>query len=129
MCRLLNYMAQNLSIYMYFTMLKTSIVKLNIDTMKRITFLAIIAALFTINAAKAQVGVHVGLNFGTPYYHHYHARPVAYAQPAYYPPAYPVYPTYYNSYYRRPVYSDRGYYGPRRVAYHADFYHSGYRRW
>ncbi|SFS45559.1 hypothetical protein [Mucilaginibacter polytrichastri] len=106
--------------------------------MKRITLLAVIVALFTINAAKAQVGVHVGFNIGTPYYPHRH---VVYYPPApvYYPPA-PAYcapaPVYYNApvyddgYYRRPVYVDRGYYGPRRVVYYNRYYHrGGYRRW
>lgn len=95
--------------------------------MKRITFLAIIAALFTINAAKAQVGVHVGFNFGTPYYHHQYPRRVVYTEPAYYAPAYAA-PVYYNSYYRRPVVVARGYYGPRRVVYRNNYYHRGYRR-
>jgi hypothetical protein len=96
--------------------------------MKRITFLAVIVALFTINAAKAQVGVHVGLNIGTPYYPHRH---VVYYQPAPAPVYYEQAPVYYNApaygygYYRRPVYVHRGYYG--HAVYH-NRYH-GYRRW
>ena len=96
--------------------------------MKRLTFLAIIAALFSVNAAKAQVGVHVGLNFGTPYYHNYQRR-VVYAQPAYYPPAYPVYDDSYN---RRPVVVEHDYY--QTNGYYNNYYrhdngnHYGYYR-
>jgi len=96
--------------------------------MKRITFLAVIVALFTINAAKAQVRVHVGLNVGAPVYYApappvYQPAPVVYeeAPAVYYGPRY-------HRYYRRPVYVHRGYYGPRRVAY-ARYHRGGYRRW
>ncbi|QJD94533.1 hypothetical protein HH214_00920 [Mucilaginibacter robiniae] len=92
--------------------------------MKRITFLAVlVVALFTINSAKAQVGVHVGLNFGTPYYYHphyYRPQPVIVAPPA---------PVVYNEYgyyarpaapvYYRHAYYARHFYRPRMV----------YRRW
>ncbi|WCT13605.1 hypothetical protein [Mucilaginibacter jinjuensis] len=93
--------------------------------MKRITFLAVIVALFTINAAKAQVRVHVGLNVGAPVYYEpappvYQPAPVVYesAPAVYYGPRY--------RYYHRPYYVHR-YYGPRRVVYAR--YHRGYRRW
>ncbi len=96
--------------------------------MKRITFLAVIVALFTINAAKAQVRVHVGLNVGAPVYYApappvYQPAPVVYeeAPAVYYGPRY-------HRYYRRPVYVRRGYYGPRHVAY-ARYHRDGYRKW
>jgi hypothetical protein len=103
--------------------------------MKRITFLAVIVALFAINAAKAQVRVHVGLNVGTPVYYApappvYAPAPVVYQPaPVVYEPA-PVvyYGSRYHRYYRRPVYVGRGYYGPRRMAYNR-FHHGDYRRW
>lgn len=96
--------------------------------MKRITFLAVIVAFLSVSAAKAQVGVHVGLNFRTPYYA---PRHVVYVNqgPAYYPPA-PVYEDApydgYGYYHRR--YLHRGYYGPSRAFYYNRF-HRGYRRW
>jgi hypothetical protein len=94
--------------------------------MKRITFLAVIVALFTINAAKAQVRVHVGLNVGSPIYYEpappvYQPAPVVYEQaPAVY------YGPRYHRYYRRPVYVNRGYYGH---TYYSRYHRGGYRRW
>lgn len=105
--------------------------------MKRITFLAIIVALFTINAAKAQVRVHVGLNLGAPVY--YAPAPPVYCAPP--PPVYQPAPVVYESapvvyygpryhrYYRRPVFVGRGYYGPSRVVYTRYYHRGGYRRW
>lgn len=93
-------------------------------TMKRLTFLAVlIVALFTINSAKAQVGIHVGLNFGTPYYYHPHYyRP----QPVIVAPAAPVVYNEYG-YYQRPVVAPVYY----RRAYYAQRYYRPrvYRRW
>lgn len=102
--------------------------------MKRITFLAVIVALFTINAAKAQVGVHVGLNIGTPPPRpvYYAPAPVVYTPaPVYYAPAPVAYygPRYHRGYYRRPVYVRHGYYGPRRVVVVHNRYHGPHRRW
>lgn len=99
--------------------------------MKRLAFVAIlIASLFGLNSAKAQVGVHVGLNFGTPYYAHPRPvyvepapAPVYYSEPAYYP----AYHHYYAP--RRVVVVRRGYYAPRRVVVVNRYYHRGYRRW
>lgn len=103
--------------------------------MKRLTFIAILmAAIFSLNAnsAKAQVGVHVGLSFGTPYYYHPRAvyvappppAPVYYSEPAYCPPPRPY---YYGP--RRVVVVDRPYYyGPRRVVV-VNRYRGYYRRW
>ncbi len=66
--------------------------------MKRITFLAaFILAIATFSTAKAQVGVHIGVNVGAPVRHYYAPAP------AYYAPA----PVYYAP--------RRAYYGPRRV--------------
>ncbi|QQL50034.1 hypothetical protein [Mucilaginibacter ginkgonis] len=95
--------------------------------MKRITFLALTAILLSVGAAKAQVGVHVGLNFGTPVYHRPYYRPVVVAPaPVYYEPAYrPVY----GGYYRRPVYVRTRYYSRPAVVYHTRYYGRGYRRW
>jgi hypothetical protein len=79
--------------------------------MKRITFLAaFIIAIATFNTAKAQVGVHIGVNIGTPVRHYYAPAPVYYAPaPVYYRPA----PVYYRS--ARPVVVRRSYVAPRRV--------------
>ncbi|WP_462265436.1 hypothetical protein [Mucilaginibacter sp.] len=81
--------------------------------MKRFKILAVvIITFFTINAAKAQVGVHVGLNFGAPYHRVYAPAPP------------PVYDGYYRPGYYAPV---RGYYAPRmayapRVVYGRRYY-------
>ncbi len=94
--------------------------------MKRIKiFAAILITFLTISAAKAQVGVHVGLNFGTPYYHHVYAPAYGYGYgPRYYHPV--------------PAYG-YGYYGPHYyapapvVVYRQPYYRGGYyrhyRRW
>jgi len=90
--------------------------------MKRITFLtAIFVAILSVNAAKAQVGVHIGFHFGTPYYEHprrvvfVNPDPVYYQEPVYSNPE----PVYYN---QEPVYSnpDPVYCNPRRVYYHQE---------
>ncbi|GAB2692231.1 hypothetical protein GCM10027037_14490 [Mucilaginibacter koreensis] len=96
--------------------------------MKKIKiFAAVIITFLTINAAKAQVGVHVGLNFGTPYPYHrvYAPAPVygGYYGPRYYPPA----PVYYGP---RVVYGPRRYYRPVPVEryYGRPYYRGGYHR-
>ncbi len=94
--------------------------------MKRIKiFAAIVVTFLTINAAKAQVGVHVGLNFGAPY-HRVYAPAYGYYGPRYYAPA-PVYygPRYYG--YRGPAYYPvHAYYGR---PWHRGGYYRPYRRW
>jgi hypothetical protein len=103
--------------------------------MKKIKiFAAVIITFLTINAAKAQVGVHVGLNFGSPYPYHrvYAPAPVYggyYGRPHYYHPE----PVYYG-YRPRVVYGPRGYYrrAPmgyyNRPVYRGGYYRGG-RRW
>jgi hypothetical protein len=102
--------------------------------MKRISILAVLfVALFSLQSAKAQVGVHVGLNMGSPGYYAPAPPPVYYGPervvvvhhgPGYYGP---------RGYYRRPVFVRPDYYGPRRVVVvDRGYYHRRpgmYRRW
>ena len=83
-------------------------------TMKRMIFsAAIIIAVLSVNAAKAQVGVHIGFRFGTPYYAY--PRRVILVNPDYQEPVYssPL------VYYQEPVYYNPApvNYGPGRVYY------------
>jgi len=92
--------------------------------MKRITFLAVLfVALFSASATKAQVGFHVGVNVGNPYYAPQHV--VVHRPPVYYRRPARV------NYYRRPVVYQRyqRHYSHRPVVVHRN-YHSyrGYRR-
>jgi hypothetical protein len=96
--------------------------------MKRITFLAlIIVAMFGVSSAKAQVGVHLGVNIGNPYPYYEPGRTViVHERPAYYPVRRGYYhrPVVYRSY-GRPVIVDRRYYGPRPMH---GYYHPNYSR-
>lgn len=103
--------------------------------MKRISFLVVlIAGFFSFNAAKAQVGVHIGVNLGAPAYY----APAPPPPPVCYEPDRVVVvhrrPVYYRpyGYYNRPVIVERGYYGPRRVMVVPPGHyrrHGMYRRW
>ena len=83
-------------------------------TMKRMIFsTAIIVAILSVNAAKAQVGVHIGFRFGTPYYgypRHVVLVNANYQEPIYSSP---------SVYYQEPVYNNPGpvIYNSRRIYY------------
>ncbi|WP_158824713.1 hypothetical protein [Mucilaginibacter lacusdianchii] len=91
--------------------------------MKRISFLAVLlVSLFSLNSAKAQVGLHVGLNVGSPAY--YEPAP----PPVYYAPERVVVVHHRPAYYGRPVIVRRGYYEPRHVVVVDRGYYRGHGR-
>jgi len=90
--------------------------------MKRIILsISIFTAILSVNAAKAQVGVRVGLNFGTPYYEAPRRVVVAHRSPVYYQEQ--VYgnsdPVYYND--PREVYYQQEY--NERLRERRNYYH------
>lgn len=95
--------------------------------MKRFSFLAVVViALLSFNPAKAQVGVHIGMNFGQPVYYAPPRPVVVYPSRSYYYHPAPVY-SYRRGpvYYRRPVHV----YHYRNVPYHGQSHHHYYKHY
>jgi hypothetical protein len=98
--------------------------------MKRITFLtAIFVAILSVNAAKAQIGVHIGFHLGTPYYYEHPHRVVVVNPDPIYPVYYPPKHVYYrqdHEYYERLHERRREYYHRVHEAEEHGYYGRGY---